>query len=64
MRSAHSIEGFNRIHMVGAGGAGMSGLAKILAGLGYDVTGQNPRSARRRRHRDMGGPQTGADERA
>ena len=46
MRSAHSIEGFSRIHMVGAGGSGMSGLAKILAGLGYQVTGSDLKPGR------------------
>ena len=41
MASRPSLDGFHRIHMVGAGGAGMSGLAKLLAGLGYDVTGSD-----------------------
>ena len=26
-----------RIHIIGAGGAGMSGLARLLSGLGYPV---------------------------
>ena len=46
MRSAHSIEGFTRVHMVGVGGAGMSGLAKIVAGLGYEVTGSDLKPGR------------------
>lgn len=46
MRSTYSIEGFRRIHMVGAGGSGMSGLAKILAGLGYEVTGSDLKPGR------------------
>ena len=41
-----SLEGLNKIHMVGAGGAGMSGLAKLLAGLGYDVTGSDLKPGR------------------
>lgn len=32
--------------MVGAGGSGMSGLAKILAGLGYEVTGSDLKPGR------------------
>jgi UDP-N-acetylmuramate--alanine ligase len=35
-----------RIHIVGAGGAGMSGLAKILAQLGHDVTGSDIKPGR------------------
>lgn len=31
----------SRVHMVGAGGAGLSGAAKILAGRGHRVTGQD-----------------------
>jgi UDP-N-acetylmuramate--alanine ligase len=41
-----SLEGFERIHMVGAAGAGMSGLAKLLAGLGYRVTGSDLKPSR------------------
>jgi len=36
------IPGMGRIRhvfMVGIGGAGMSGIAEVLAGLGYTVTG-------------------------
>lgn len=46
MVSAHSLAGFQKIHMVGAGGAGMSGLAKLLAGLGYEVTGSDLKPGR------------------
>ncbi len=31
----------NKVHFVGIGGAGMSGIARILAGLGYQVTGSD-----------------------
>lgn len=41
MIDARSLEGINRIHIVGAGGAGMSGLGKLLASLGYSVTGSD-----------------------
>ena len=34
---------YDHIHIVGAGGAGMSALAKILAGLGHRVTGSDLR---------------------
>lgn len=34
------------IHIVGAGGAGMSALAKILRGLGYDVSGSDLKPGR------------------
>lgn len=40
------LEGFRRIHMVGAAGAGMSGLAKLLAGLGHEVTGSDLKPGR------------------
>jgi len=32
---------FDRVHMIGAGGAGMSGLAKLLAQCGHRVTGSD-----------------------
>jgi len=35
-----------RIHLIGAGGAGMSALAKILAGLGYRVSGSDLKPGR------------------
>ncbi len=46
MDEQHSLEGFFKIHMVGAAGAGMSGLAKLLAGLGYRVTGSDLKPSR------------------
>src|SRR6476619_1419386 len=30
-----------RVHFVGVGGIGMSGIAELLANLGYDVTGSD-----------------------
>ncbi len=41
-----SLDGFTKIHMVGVAGAGMSGLAKLLAGLGYQVTGSDLKPGR------------------
>ncbi|HEX4346434.1 MAG TPA: UDP-N-acetylmuramate--L-alanine ligase [Vicinamibacterales bacterium] len=35
-----------RIHFVGIGGAGMSGIAELLANLGYDVTGSDEKRSR------------------
>ena len=32
---------YNRIHFIGIGGAGMSGIAKILLSLGYEVSGSD-----------------------
>ena len=36
----------SRVHIVGAGGAGMSGLAKILSQLGHSVTGSDVKPGR------------------
>jgi UDP-N-acetylmuramate--alanine ligase len=46
MVERRSLAGYERIHMVGAAGAGMSGLAKLLAGLGYQVTGSDLKPSR------------------
>jgi UDP-N-acetylmuramate--alanine ligase len=35
------LDGRLRVHVVGVGGAGMSGLARLLQGLGHDVTGSD-----------------------
>lgn len=40
-RSDDFMQGFRRIHFVGIGGAGMSGIAEVLARLGYRVTGSD-----------------------
>jgi len=37
------LSGMRRIHFVGIGGIGMSGLAEILLNLGYRVTGSDLR---------------------
>jgi UDP-N-acetylmuramate--alanine ligase len=45
----------NSIHMIGVGGAGMSGIAEVLVNLGYRVTGSDIReSATTRRLESMG----------
>lgn len=44
MRSPQSLP--QRIHIVGAGGAGMSGLAKLLSQLGHTVTGSDLKPGR------------------
>ncbi|MCP3975356.1 MAG: UDP-N-acetylmuramate--L-alanine ligase [bacterium] len=41
MNEVRSLVGLNRVHLVGAGGAGMSGLAKLLASLGHNVSGSD-----------------------
>lgn len=46
MNRQKTLEGFRRIHMVGAAGAGMSGLAKLLAGQGYEVSGSDLKPSR------------------
>ena len=38
--------GFERVHVVGAGGAGMSGLAKLLAQAGHVVSGSDIKPGR------------------
>ncbi len=42
----HKLDGFHKIHLVGVAGAGMSGLAKLLAGLGFHVTGSDLKPGR------------------
>jgi UDP-N-acetylmuramate--alanine ligase len=34
-----------RIHFVGIGGIGMSGIAELLANLGYDVSGSDAKKS-------------------
>ena len=44
-----------KIHMIGVGGAGMSGIAEVLRNLGYEVSGSDIReSATTRRLRELG----------
>ncbi|WP_295385261.1 UDP-N-acetylmuramate--L-alanine ligase [uncultured Thiodictyon sp.] len=44
-----------RLHFIGVGGAGMSGIAELMANLGYEVAGSDRReSATTRRLRDLG----------
>ena len=39
--------GLDRVHIVGVGGAGMSGIARIMAGQGVTVTGSDAKDSRR-----------------
>jgi UDP-N-acetylmuramate--alanine ligase len=41
MTQQRTLSGIDRIHIVGAAGAGMSGLGKLLAKLGYAVSGSD-----------------------
>jgi UDP-N-acetylmuramate--alanine ligase len=44
-----------RIHFIGIGGAGMSGIAEVIANLGYEVSGSDIASnAVTQRLQDMG----------
>src|SRR5262249_34938930 len=46
----------HRIHLVGIGGAGMSGIAEVLLTLGYKVTGSDLHESETvRRLRELGG---------
>jgi UDP-N-acetylmuramate--alanine ligase len=45
MAEAMDLAGIEKIHIIGAGGAGMSGLAKLLTGLGHEVTGSDLKPA-------------------
>ena len=51
-----------RIHFVGIGGIGMSGIAELLANLGYEVSGSDAkRSERHRSARDARRPRRASD---
>jgi UDP-N-acetylmuramate--alanine ligase len=39
-----------KVHMVGIGGSGMSGIAEVLANQGYEVSGSDMRESRATRH--------------
>ena len=44
-----------KIHMIGIGGAGMSGIAEVLSSRGHEVTGSDLKESRyTRRLRDAG----------
>ena len=51
MRSADStfqvpaMRRIHRIHFIGVGGSGMSGIAEVLANLGYRVSGSDIRAS-------------------
>lgn len=41
MITEHPMQRIRRVHFVGIGGAGMSGIAEVLANLGYQVSGSD-----------------------
>src|SRR5262245_16433952 len=41
-----SLDGVRRVHMIGIGGAGMSGIAQVLLARGIDVTGSDLKQSR------------------
>ncbi len=54
-RSLPGMGRVERIHFVGIGGAGMSGIAEVLLGLGYRVSGSDTKeSPTTRRLADLG----------
>jgi UDP-N-acetylmuramate--alanine ligase len=42
-----ALEGLGRVHIIGIGGAGMSGIARILVARGVDVSGSDAKESRR-----------------
>ncbi|MFZ2755738.1 MAG: UDP-N-acetylmuramate--L-alanine ligase [Atopobiaceae bacterium] len=46
MTEASSAPSFRRVHFIGIGGAGMSGIALVLHERGYEVTGSDLKSSR------------------
>ena len=54
-RARHLLRRVRRVHFVGVGGAGMSGIAEMLLALGYEVSGSDLRdNAQTRRLRELG----------
>ena len=43
-RGENAMGRVNRIHFVGIGGAGMSGIAEVLHNLGYQISGSDRKS--------------------
>lgn len=46
----HAMRRIRRIHFIGIGGSGMSGIAEVLLNLGYDVTGSDLQDSNTTRH--------------
>ncbi|MDP3013575.1 MAG: Mur ligase domain-containing protein [Candidatus Subteraquimicrobiales bacterium] len=40
------LKNFKKVHFVGIGGAGMSGIAKVLFEMGYKVSGSDIKESR------------------
>ena len=47
---ADPVKNFRRVHFVGIGGAGMSGIAEVMHNLGYDVSGSDKNASAITRH--------------
>ena len=55
MRRRMPMRHIRQVHFIGIGGAGMSGIAEVLCGLGYAVSGSDLReNAQTRRLRELG----------
>ena len=55
MRRRMPMRHIRQIHFIGIGGAGMSGIAEVLCGLGYAVSGSDLKENARTRHlRELG----------
>ncbi|MGH8122298.1 MAG: Mur ligase domain-containing protein, partial [Rudaea sp.] len=44
------VASFRRVHFVGIGGAGMSGIAEVMHNLGYEVSGSDKNASAVTRH--------------
>ncbi len=47
MRMSDALERLGRVHVIGIGGAGMSGIARILVARGVEVSGSDAKDSRR-----------------
>lgn len=47
MTSPQAVAGLGRVHIVGIGGAGMSGIARIMVAQGMEVSGSDAKDSRR-----------------
>ena len=47
MTAPQAVAGLGRVHIVGIGGAGMSGIARIMVAQGMEVSGSDAKDSRR-----------------
>ena len=59
-----TLEGVKRVHMIGVGGAGMSGIARILLAMGIDVSGSDLKDSKMLRELERAGARVFAGHRA